>query len=127
MEISILLGKIWGGLLVISGLAGVLWPRVFVRLYKDYRYNFLVGGVLLVLGLVTVVLHNLWVADWRVVITILGWFSLILGILQIALAKWITQEFQKTAQEEITKTNILSSIIELLIGAGLIAWLILGA
>ena len=86
MEISILLGQIWGGFLVISGLAGVLWPGVFVRLYKD-RFIFLDGGVPLVLGLVTVVLHNLWVADWRVVITILGWVSLIPGTLQIALAK----------------------------------------
>ena len=114
MEISILLGQIWGGFLVISGLAGVLWPRVFVRLYKDKRYNFLVGGVLLVLGLVTVVLHNLWVADWRVVITILGWLALILGALQIAFAKSL-------AQEATTKVQVqISSIIHVLVGAFLI-------
>ncbi|MCL0035756.1 hypothetical protein M1N00_03775 [Thermodesulfovibrionales bacterium] len=127
MEISILLGQIWGWVLVISGLVGVLWPGVFVRLYKDKRFIFLDGGVSLVLGLVTVVLHNLWVADWRVVITILGWFSLILGTLQIALVEWTAQQVQKTAQEEMTKSHIQLSIIMLLMGAGLIAWLILGA
>ncbi|MCL0099189.1 hypothetical protein M1O16_05095, partial [Dehalococcoidia bacterium] len=111
MEISILVGQIWGWVLVISGLVGVLWPNVVVRWCNDKSYLILFGVVLLVLGLVTVVLHNLWVADWRVVITILGWLALILGALQIAFAKSL-------AQEATTKVQVqISSIIHVLVGA----------
>ena len=35
---------------------------------------FLAGILLLVAGLSMVRVHNVWVADWRVIITLAGWF-----------------------------------------------------
>ncbi len=37
------------------------------------------GVVTLVIGLAMVLVHNVWVLDWRVAITILGWLTLLKG------------------------------------------------
>jgi hypothetical protein len=39
------------------------------------------GLYALLMGLVVVVLHNLWVADARVIVTILGWVALTIGVI----------------------------------------------
>ena len=39
----------------------------------------------LLAGLVIVNTHNLWVADWPVIITIFGWLAVVGGIIRIAL------------------------------------------
>jgi hypothetical protein len=41
------------------------------------------GHITVLLGLMTVVLHNVWTLDWRVAITILGWTTLLKGIMKI--------------------------------------------
>ena len=38
------------------------------------------GLYALLMGLAVVVLHNLWVADARVIVTILGWVALVIGV-----------------------------------------------
>jgi hypothetical protein len=38
------------------------------------------GLYALIMGLVIVVLHNLWVGDARVIVTILGWVALAIGV-----------------------------------------------
>jgi hypothetical protein len=39
----------------------------------------------LLAGLAIVRAHNLWVADWRVVVTVLGWLAVVGGVLRIIL------------------------------------------
>lgn len=87
MEITIVLAKFWGWILVIPCLIflarrKVLAEEIF-RLLGDRSFTFLSGYIALIIGLVTVILHNVWVADWRVVITILGWVTLIKGVVRI--------------------------------------------
>ena len=45
---------------------------------------FITGVLALIAGLAIVNAHNLWVPDWRVVVTVLGWLSVV-GILFRAL------------------------------------------
>ena len=96
MEISILLAKFWGILLVIFGLLFLVRKKALDDLFeltKDRTFVIISGYLALILGLVTVILHNIWVADWRVVITIFGWISLIKGIVRLGfpegLPKWV--------------------------------------
>ena len=42
------------------------------------------GYITFLLGLITVTLHNVWVVNWRVAVTILGWTTLLKGIEKIA-------------------------------------------
>jgi hypothetical protein len=44
---------------------------------------FLTGLLLLVAGLSIVRVHNIWVADWRVIITLAGWFSVFGGLVRM--------------------------------------------
>ena len=44
---------------------------------------FLAGLLLLVAGLSIVRVHNLWVADWRVIVTLAGWFSVFGGLVRM--------------------------------------------
>ena len=41
---------------------------------------FMTGVLALVVGLAIVNAHNLWVRDWRVVVTILGWLFILRGV-----------------------------------------------
>ncbi len=47
---------------------------------EDKTITVSTGYITFLLGLATVVAHNVWVADWRVAITILGWITLFKGI-----------------------------------------------
>lgn len=51
--------------------------------------------ITLIMGLVTVILYNLWVKDWRVLITILGWSTLIKGISKIRFPEQIHKQAQR--------------------------------
>lgn len=50
---------------------------------EDKTITISTGYITFLLGLATVVAHNVWVADWRVAITILGWITLFKGIEKI--------------------------------------------
>jgi hypothetical protein len=44
---------------------------------------FLTGALALVAGLAIVNAHNLWVPDWRVIVTVLGWLLIVRGVLNL--------------------------------------------
>lgn len=86
MEISLYLARFWGSLFIILGLASVfarLLGRV-IRYTDNNAFTVSTGYITFLLGLVTVTLHNIWVPDWRVAITVLGWITLLKGIEKIA-------------------------------------------
>jgi len=85
MDISIFLAKIFGVYLLAGSVA------IFMRKDKidDVMHEFMNnsamqlfgGAIALILGLLLVNIHNIWIADWPVIITIISWGSLIKGIL----------------------------------------------
>jgi len=96
MEISIYLAKFWGGLFMILGLLSVgakLLGRV-IGYTEDRTVTISTGYITLLLGLITVVLHNIWVRDWKVAITILGWMTLLKGVLKIGFPGHIRKNAQ---------------------------------
>ena len=122
MEISIFLAKFWGLILMIVCLIFLLRRKVLLeelfRLVEDKGFALFSGYLALILGLVTVILHNVWVADWRIVITIFGWISLIKGIVRIGFPE-IPQKLVPTFKNKPILTQIL-----LVIAVFLGAWLI---
>lgn len=80
MELSLFLAKIFGLYIVIVCSAAFLRRRQFEKLMHSFAGNSALiifsGAVFLILGLAAVVSHNVWVADWRVIITLLGWLTL---------------------------------------------------
>jgi glucose uptake protein GlcU len=96
MDISIFLARFWGSLFLILGLSFVgakLLGRV-IQYTENKTITVSTGYTTFLLGLVTVVAHNLWVADWRVAVTILGWVTLLKGIEKIAFPDRVNKKAQ---------------------------------
>lgn len=62
---------------------------------EDKTVTVATGYITFLLGLATVVAHSLWVTDWRVAVTVLGWVTLIKGIEKIAFPGRINRMAQK--------------------------------
>ena len=88
METTIFFAQFLGWYFLIFGLISLLRKEAFIekqfKLAQDKEFLLLSGYLALIMGLVIVILHNVWVADWRVIITVVGWVSLGKGIMLIA-------------------------------------------
>lgn len=85
MELSIFLAKVWGLFMLIMTASLLLnigsLPRLF-KLVKDENFLFLSGFFLLLIGVLSVVAHNIWSADWIGLVTLFGWLALIKGVVR---------------------------------------------
>ncbi len=72
-----------------------------IEMTKDLAVTVSTGYITFLLGLATVVLHNVWVSDWRVAITILGWTTLLKGVTKIGFPQHVHKRAQmfKSHQE----------------------------
>ena len=118
MDITIFLAKFWGWFLVITCLIFLLRKKVLMeevfRMAEDKSFTLISGYLAATIGLVTVILHNVWVADWPVVITFLGWLSLFKGITRLG--------FPETAQKSVAFFKEKTFLIQIL----LVVMLLLG-
>ncbi len=96
LEVSILLARFWGGLFIILGLmsiAGNFLGRV-IKYTDDKTITVSTGYITLLLGLITVVLHNIWVTNWTIAITLLGWATLGKGIMKVGFPDHVHKQAQ---------------------------------
>ena len=96
MEITIFLAEFWGSLFMILGALSIgarLLHRV-IEYTEDRTVTISTGYITMLLGLFTVVAHNIWVWDWPVVITILGWVTLFKGIEKIGFPDRVNRKAQ---------------------------------
>lgn len=82
METSIVLAQFWGWLLLIVSVLFLIRGKALVeelfKMAEDRMFIMLSGWISLILGLVTVILHNVWnMMDWRLAITIFGWIAIV--------------------------------------------------
>jgi len=117
MDISIFFARFMGGFYVIFGLLFIIARQLGKTIDLTYDKAFIIstGYITLLMGLVTVILHNLWVGDWRIAITLLGWSTLIKGIMKTGFPELIQKQSQR-----FKKKQALSTIILLILGAWLI-------
>jgi len=85
MEKSIYLAQLFGVVYLCVGLGALINPKYYKRILDDFLKSeallYLGGAAALVIGFVLVNLHNLWVKDWPVIITVIAWLSVIKGAL----------------------------------------------
>lgn len=120
MEISIFFARLWGGFFVIFGSLFILSRQLgkTIEMTDDKAFVISTGYITMLMGLVTVILHSVWVLDWRIVITVLGWSTLIKGISKIG---W-PEQIHKQAQR-FKKKQGLSALFIILLGL----WLLLAS
>lgn len=104
MCISIFYAQIMGLWLSLVGLAMIVHhARIKKTAMEAMSHPALVsfmGFIGLALGLVIVISHNIWVSEWPVVVTIVGWIILIQGIWRIfwpeSFGKWMKDSMAKS-------------------------------
>ncbi|MFA6077673.1 MAG: hypothetical protein WC724_01490 [Candidatus Paceibacterota bacterium] len=96
MEITIFLAKFWGSLfMVLGGLSiGAKFLGRVIEYTEDKSVTISTGYITFLLGLATVVAHSVWVNDWRLVITLLGWTTLLKGVMKIGFPEHINKKAQ---------------------------------
>src|SRR5436309_2526718 len=87
MQASIFLAKLLGPVLVLVGVGALLNRRSMPELVQEFLVRpglfFLTGIIDVSVGLAIVLTHNVWAADWRVLITIIGWMMVIRGAVRL--------------------------------------------
>jgi hypothetical protein len=93
-EITTYLARFWGSLFMILGgsTIAVGFLGKVIKYTEDRTITISTGYITFLLGLFTVVFHNLWVADWRVAVTLLGWITLFKGIEKIGFPNRINKK-----------------------------------
>lgn len=83
MDSSILIAKFIGPFIIVIGTGVLLNTKSFLRIAEDFFKNsatvFITGLCTFMAGLAIVIFHNIWTADWRAIITVFGWLTLIKG------------------------------------------------
>ncbi|MEM6496548.1 MAG: hypothetical protein AAF709_07470 [Pseudomonadota bacterium] len=89
MQTSIYLAKLIGPIVAVAGVGFLLNRAAFIRFAEDFVSNtgfiMMSGFPALLAGLAVVNAHNVWVADWPVIITLLGWAAVVGGIMRITM------------------------------------------
>jgi hypothetical protein len=123
MSTSKYIARLIGPLFLIMGLGMVVESDTVRALSAEFLSNlsliYLAGMLALVAGLAIVNAHNVWVANWRVIITIIGWLSVIGGIVRLL----FPGKVQALGAGMVASPNamIISGIVTLVIGA-ILSW-----
>jgi len=87
------LAKLIGPVFLAMGLGlllnGPLFRAMGEQFLASYALIYLSGLLVLPAGLAIVLAHNVWTADWRVLITVLGWLGIVGGALRIMFPQFV--------------------------------------
>jgi len=118
MTTSKYIARLMGPVLLAMGLGMLVESETMRVLSQEFLTNrgliYLAGIMTLLAGLAIVNAHNLWVSDWRVIITILGWLGIVGGLFRILL----------TGQVQSLGTGLASNTAIIIVGG--IVTLVLG-
>jgi hypothetical protein len=120
MQTSVFLAKLIGPILVLAGAALLINRKLMDAIARE-----LLGGPLLLpllglldfaAGLAIVLTHNVWVADWRVIITILGWLLMVRGAVRLL----ITDQARAFGSKLLKNKNAVTVALAVTLGLGLV-------
>jgi hypothetical protein len=118
MELSIFIAQILGVFLLVMGVAFLLnlkdYRKLAEDLVKDQMFLMMKKTCAVIIGTVLVVKHNVWNTDWTMIITIVGWASLVGGAFGLLFPRQ-TMGMAKS----LLKQNIIlaASVIWIIVGA----------
>jgi len=119
MQTSLFLAKLIGPVFVVMGIAILMDGKRLQSMAREFIESdaliFLSGIITLPIGLAIVNTHNLWVMDWPVIITILGWVSIAAGISRMTIPSVLRRI--ASAMIESTKYFVVPGVITALLGA----------
>lgn len=121
MSTSLFLAKLIGPVFLVVGIGLLFNVELFRSLLTEFIKNpvlvYLAGVLGLVGGLALVLNHNFWIADWRLIITLVGWIALIRGVVTILRPQWIVSIGNRISQHK--AIFLAAGIVDFIIGAAL--------
>ncbi len=99
MDISLFLAKVFGVYLIVTGVAVPLRRKELIpaieQLFDNRPLVYILSVFAFVVGLLAVVSHNVWVAGWPVVLTILAWLIFLEAIAYLLLPFEVLARFAR--------------------------------
>ncbi|MBN8919509.1 MAG: hypothetical protein J0H62_02150 [Rhizobiales bacterium] len=87
MQTSNFLARLIGPIWLILGISLAVHRKAYTEMSAEFVASrplvFLAGAMALALGLSIILNHNVWSADWRIIITLFGWLALLAGVLRV--------------------------------------------
>lgn len=83
MNTSIFLAKFWGWFLIIFFLILSLRPKRIRQIFsylKDEKFLIIIALFAIIMGLFNILFHNIWELNYKIIITGIGWISLLKGL-----------------------------------------------
>ena len=94
VENSTFLAQLIGPVFVVMGVGMLICPRNYRTTAEEFLGSraliYIAGLMALVPGLAIVLTHNVWVSDWRLIITVLGWLGVIGGVFRLLFPQQVT-------------------------------------
>ena len=118
MQTSIFLARLLGPALLLVGIGVLINQKYYRGMTREFvasRPLFYIASIIgIVGGLAIVLVHNVWVLNWRVLITLLGWINLIRGAISVLMPE---QSFAYGGRMMAGKhMPMIAGVIALLIG-----------
>lgn len=83
MDSSLFLAKFWGWYLIIFFLILSLNPKRIKQIFndlKDEKFLIVTSFMVIIVGLLNILFHNIWELNWKLIITLIGWIALLEGL-----------------------------------------------
>ena len=83
MEVSLFLTKFWGWYLIIFFVVLSFNPKRIKQIFedlKDEKFLIIVAFIATIVGLLNILIHNIWEPNWKLIITLIGWLALFIGL-----------------------------------------------
>ncbi|HEY4255204.1 MAG TPA: hypothetical protein VGM34_02525 [Chlamydiales bacterium] len=94
------------------------WKKTTLDIIQSPAAMALSGILCLALGLLVVLTHNVWVADWHVVVTLFGWYMLAQGALRL----FYPEAFARVKKTMLEDGKFIALNWVLLIGSIYLVW-----
>ncbi len=92
IALTLFLAKILGIFMIMGALALAVnkyrWENLVGEIEDNHLSMLLAGTIALLVGLIIVLMHNVWRADWSIIITVFGWLGVLKGIMIFLLPSW---------------------------------------
>jgi len=89
MQPPVFIARLMGPYFVVAGIGMLLNQAAYAAMIAEFVHSnaliFISGVLSLPAGLAILNVHRAWTADWRVIVTILGWLAVIGGVLRLVL------------------------------------------
>ena len=116
---SIFLAKLIGPIFLAVGIGLIANAAAYRKLANEFLAStaliYLSGLLTMTAGMAIVLTHNVWAADWRVLITVLGWLAAVGGALRIVMPQGTQEVGRKILKHPQGLT--IAAVIWLVIGA----------